>query len=108
MLIQPSPDQIVSGWLDLRTRGVGWLTRLPVTEEIAGSNPVGSASLKPENNSERPRPSNRLPPLRVKPDPNPPADRLRPRIETQTSEDHADNHCQPRLAHSAFALRNKP
>lgn len=26
-----------------RARGVAWLTRLPVTEEIAGSNPVGPA-----------------------------------------------------------------
>ena len=26
-----------------RARGVAWLTRLPVTQEIAGSNPVGPA-----------------------------------------------------------------
>ncbi len=28
----------------MRARGVAGLTRLPVTEEIAGSNPVGPAS----------------------------------------------------------------
>ena len=34
-------------WLsDIRARGVAGLTRLPVTEEIAGSNPVGPAKLK--------------------------------------------------------------
>ena len=30
----------------LRARGVAGLTRLPVTEEIAGSNPVGSARIR--------------------------------------------------------------
>ena len=29
-----------------RARGVAWLTRLPVTEEIAGSNPVGPAKAR--------------------------------------------------------------
>ena len=31
---------MITSW----TRGVAWLTRLPVKEEIAGSNPVESAT----------------------------------------------------------------
>ena len=36
---------IVWNTQELRARGVAGLTRLPVTEEIAGSNPVGPAKI---------------------------------------------------------------